>query len=628
MLRFCLVLMAYFAVQQTFSQSVRYHADLRKADMDQVAVEVSCEGDPGGTGRFHFPMTIPGTYARHDYGRYISDFQALDAQGQALPVVREGENTFVISQHQQVRTLRYKVDDTFDAEVKKNKVFEPAGTNIQAGQNFLINAAGFFGYWEGTEALPVEVSFDKPDAMYGTTVLDQKKYSADNQTFIANSYHHLLDCPVMFCRPDTLSFQVANTRVAISVFNESGRNLSADIYEEIKTAMQATADFLGGKLPVDRYAFILYIKDYTAYEEMLDGGQPSIGQLIKLFRALGNQGFGALEHGNSSVYFLPDLGGLSTLLSLRETCTHEFLHILTPLTLHSEHIGQFNYQNPIMSRHLWLYEGVTEYFAGITMAKGGVITPQEYLTDILRDKIRGARSYPDDMPFTTMSAQVLENPWKKQYGQVYVRGALMGAMLDIEIMRLTGCQKNLMDVVQTLGGRYGADSSFDEAGFIQELVAEVHPDLQQFFDRYITGTTPLDVAGSLAHAGIQYTRTYTGQGPLNPVSERYNDLKISRSILGSKATVSKVGKKEFAGLQVGDEFEPARIAELLILPGGEFVPEGTTIEIPLVRAGKEIKLPHVVRYGTVTYEDRLVQIADPTPAQRQVRDRWLTLMRP
>ena len=83
-----------------------------------------------------------------------------------------------------------------------------------------------------------------------------------------------------------------------------------------------------------------------------------------------------------------------------------------------------------MSKHLWLYEGITEYFAGISQVKGGVIKRDEYVTSVLRQKIVAADRYPTDkMPFTEMSENVLHKPYKKQYMQVYQRGALMGALL-------------------------------------------------------------------------------------------------------------------------------------------------------------------------------------------------------
>jgi hypothetical protein len=63
-----------------------------------------------------------------------------------LPVVKNGNNTFIISNAKKLATIRYKVEDSFDANLKKDKIFEPAGTNIEAGKNYIFNNAGFFGF--------------------------------------------------------------------------------------------------------------------------------------------------------------------------------------------------------------------------------------------------------------------------------------------------------------------------------------------------------------------------------------------------------------------------------------------------------------------------------------------------
>jgi predicted metalloprotease with PDZ domain len=47
--------------------------------------------------------------------------------------------------------------------------------------------------------------------------------------------------------------------------------------------------------------------------------------------------------------------------SMMDVVSHEFFHIVTPLSIHSKEIQYFDY-NPKMSEHLWMYEGVTEYF--------------------------------------------------------------------------------------------------------------------------------------------------------------------------------------------------------------------------------------------------------------------------
>ena len=42
-----------------------------------------------------------------------------------------------------------------------------------------------------------------------------------------------------------------------------------------------------------------------------------------------------------------------------------FSTLFSPLSVHSEEIHSFDFNEPNMSMHLWMYEGVTEYFANL-----------------------------------------------------------------------------------------------------------------------------------------------------------------------------------------------------------------------------------------------------------------------
>ena len=53
-----------------------------------------------------------------------------------------------------ISKITYYVNDTFDTEGgagfgASEDVFSPAGTNINAGVNFMLNTHGFIGYFKG-----------------------------------------------------------------------------------------------------------------------------------------------------------------------------------------------------------------------------------------------------------------------------------------------------------------------------------------------------------------------------------------------------------------------------------------------------------------------------------------------
>lgn len=625
MKRLLLLLLFPVIVYSQPSGTQSFILDISRVVNDQVKVVVDASQMHFGESpvvNFHFPATIPGTYATLDYGRFIHKFRAYDSTGVTLKV-RKDQNTFTIDGVPS--KLEYWVSDTYDARIWRNKVFEPAGTNIQEGQNFLINASGFFGFFDGAEELPVQLEVRKDPMHYGVSALDSYIYG-NTQNFHARNYHTFLDSPILFSQPDTTSFRLANAKVTLGVFTESGRELSQGIYDEVHTSMRAIEQFLGGTFPVDHYAFLFYIKDYSEFKEMVEGTNFSVGKGFKLIREMWGQGFGALEHGNSSVYFLPDFGNDLVLKEMADVCIHEFFHILTPLNLHSEEIGQFNYIHPKMSQHLWLYEGITEYFAGISQVKGGVISPSEYL-GLLRGKIKSATQFPHtEMSFTEMSSGVLEQPWKKQYPQVYQRGALLGALLDIRIMELTGGQKTLRDVVLALSQKYGADQSFKDEEFIDIFVAEVHPDLQAFFDAYITGRQDLPVESYLSKVGVEYSANYRGPVLQDPLIWGGVKVKskggILQSIQPSKyKVVQRVGESNPLKLQPGDvvlSYEKALFDTQVPLK------EGESFRLNVVRSGQLLKVPYPVHYQMGQKKDYIRFDPNADQGALRLREKWLS----
>ena len=514
--------------------------------------------------------------------------------------------------------IEYWAEDTFDAKIRKDKVFEPAGTNNQERRNFLLNHAGYFGFFEGQEELPVTLEILKSPSLYGLSAMDSYSYG-NTQVFNARNYHHFLDCPVMVSKPDTTSFRLGGAKVTIGVFTENGRELSEEIYGAVETSMKAIENFLEGNLPVDNYAFIFYIKDYTEFEGLFNGTEISARLIFKAIRELAGKGFGALEHGNSSVYYLPDFGGNSVLNDMADVCIHEFFHILTPLGLHSEEIGQFNYIEPKMSQHLWLYEGITEYFAGISQVKGGVITKDEYIRDLLRGKLKTSDKFPNEkMSFTEMSENVLEKPYEKQYLQVYQRGAIIGALLDIRIMELTGGKLTLRDVILELRDRYGLNKSFKDEDIIAEFVSIVHPDLQEFFDRYITGKEDLPSSEYLAKAGILYDRSYIGDILKHPILDE--DLKTKRLRRTDQYLIKKVGKNCQLALEKGDK---VRVMDAELSGPYGMAAAGSKATIEVDRNGKVFEIPVILenKKGAKAYYIRFD--AHTSDEAKKLQNLWL-----
>ena len=596
-----LSLTALALVGSAFAQSV-YRVEL-KADGATVEHREFPAPDAnladGFAATYHLPKTIPGTYATLDYGRFVTDFSAIDGDGKALKVKKLGNNSWTVSGSAAPVAVRYTVASIMEVKTKKNKIFEPASTFHDDQKGSVLNGGGVYGFWTGQERGPVTVDLGTPDGWFAATSLEGS--AANGRTMLrAESYHALLDNPVLLTKPDTAGFWVANTRVTIAVLDLNGTPRAADFKRELEADMAAVARFLP-KLPVDRYTFLTMVGDFRWAGDILFSGKPSIGGIIKVARSLGSQGFGALEHNTSSLYYLGDFGSgermpaeLRVEKQLLDAAVHEFMHVITPLGLHAPAIHDFDYINPTMSQHLWLYEGVTEYFAQLIRYQGGRLTQQEYL-DAMRGKISQGEKFPNDkFSFTEMSRNVLDNPYKDAYMHVYDRGAVMAWLIDAQIRGAHQNQRSLIDVIMALHRQYGPDRPFEEARFFDAFceVAKT-PGLREFFAKHVEGREPLPYAEALKLVGLEYSAQGSEIKAINPLDAGKNDLKVKVTNLGMTRVVKKVGPEEWAGLQLGDE-----VAMQDLVAARDAASE-SIMKLPVTRGGTRVVLEVPVKTVTV-----------------------------
>jgi predicted metalloprotease with PDZ domain len=117
------------------------------------------------------------------------------------------------------------------------------------------------------------------------------------------------------------------------------------------------------------------------------------------------------------------------------------------------------------------------------------------------------------MPFTLMSANVLEEPYKGQYLNVYEKGALIGMCIDIIIREKSNGERGILDLMQKLAAEYGDKKPFNDEELFDKIVQLTYPEVGAFLTTYVSGTTPIDYDTFLAKVGITKGKI---QVPSNP----------------------------------------------------------------------------------------------------------------
>ncbi|WP_282117829.1 peptidase M61 [Maribacter aquivivus] len=452
---------------------------------DKVQVGINPGAFTTSTVIFRISKTVPGTYSSDNYGQYIDDFEALDYKGNLLNSKKLDDNTWSISGAAQLDKVQYWVNDTYDTENDvEDAVFSPAGTNIAEGSNFMLNLHGFVGYFDGFKEAPYTIQIKKPANLIATTTLAGGvgvKNDPLLDVFTAKRYLEVIDNPIMYAKPNTETFEINGITVTLSLYSPNDVYKASDLKERMVAMMGAQKKFLGDVDSTKEYNILLYMSDVNIPDA---------------------HGYGALEHHTSTVVVLPeamDVGRLEQ--AMVDVVSHEFFHIVTPLSVHSKEIQYFDFNDPKMSEHLWMYEGTTEYFANLFQIQQGLISEEDFYERML-GKITNSKFYDDSMSFTIMSKNILEQPYEPNYANVYEKGALINMCLDIILREKSNGEKGMLWLMKELSKKYGTDIPFEDEALFSEIVSMTYPEVDVFFKEHVIGTTPIDYNTFFAKVGL------------------------------------------------------------------------------------------------------------------------------
>jgi predicted metalloprotease with PDZ domain len=470
---------------QTPKQEIQVEINLTDIKNDKVLVTLTPPKITTEEISFSLPKIIPGTYSIDNYGKYVDDFKAFDKKGNQLIVIKTDDNSWSIKNAKSLTKITYLVNDTFDVEkgteFGEGDIFSPAGSNILANQNILLNTHCFVGYFSNLMDTPYKLNISHPAKLWGATSMIDQNSSDTSDTFITSKYSELVENPIMYAKPNFTTFNVDGMEILISVYSPTGKITAESITPSMKTMMTAQKKFLGNTNSTKKYSVLLYLSNIEGKDA---------------------HGFGALEHPTSTTVIFPEVMPMDQLIKqMKDVVSHEFFHIVTPLTIHSKEIQFFDYNAPKMSKHLWMYEGVTEYFANLFQINQGLITEEEFYSRIA-EKIQRANSLNDNMPFTTMSANVLESPYKEQYLNVYEKGTLIGMCIDIIIREKSNGERGILDLMQKLSNEYGITKPFNDDELFDKIEQLTYPEVGDFLKTYVSGPTPIPYKDYLSRVGV------------------------------------------------------------------------------------------------------------------------------
>ncbi|MGK7389335.1 MAG: peptidase [Candidatus Cyclobacteriaceae bacterium M2_1C_046] len=454
----------------SLSESVFYSINLNDRSGDSFKVRVFVDNLTETNSIFQFPATAPGTYDNLNFGNYVEGFSPFDENYNLLEFEKISTNQWKLLNPGETAIIEYSIRETWDEKEPIDFIYKMAGTSIEDDHS-LINTFAVLGYPTGLKEMNYVVDIEHPANWIIGTALPID----DNGFYTATDYDHLADSPILLGQLTAASTTVDQTVVDIWTYSTTGINTSADIKFQVDEVINDAKVFLK-VLPVDNYSF-LYHFEVSA---------------------------GALEHSYSSVHVLKELPVDQYSSTIKHIAAHEFFHIVTPLNIHSEIIEDFNFVDPTPSRHLWLYEGVTEWAAWMMRYRNNSIDINRLL-QVFQSKIISNENYYDkSYSLTDISLQSYTAEGGSQFGNVYNRGAIVAALLDIRLLELSNGEKGLREVVLDLVNMYGPANAFRDDQFFDAFVAMTYPEIEDFITNYIQGTTDLPYQEYFLKIGIEH----------------------------------------------------------------------------------------------------------------------------
>jgi predicted metalloprotease with PDZ domain len=421
------------------------------------------------------PRWSPGFYRVEAYAEQVHDLSARTLEGTTLTVERLALQRWRIHSLDGIATLQVTYRLLCNAST--------VTTNWIDADFALLNGPATFVTRVDTLHHPHEVVLQFPaDWNHVCTGLPAKRGAHSNH-YYADDFDTLVDAPIIIGTPDISSFVVDSRRHDVIAVGDRTHWDGARAARDLEQVVRANCQFWKG-LPYEYYIFLIVCRE----------------------------GGGGLEHATSTLVTaqpsrLATAEGYGRLLHL---LSHEFFHAFNAKRLRPRELGPFDYEHPPRTANLWVAEGLTCYYTDLLLSRARLRT-LEWLLTALSEKIALLQAAPGRLMQTLeqSSSEVWDNSFSglnptESSVSYYIKGHVVGWLLDTHIRRLTCDAASLDDVMRLAYTRYSGTHGFTSEEFREAIGEVVGTSVAAWLDAAVASTAELDYAPALAWFGLRF----------------------------------------------------------------------------------------------------------------------------
>ncbi|MDB5062647.1 MAG: peptidase [Mucilaginibacter sp.] len=569
---------------------ISYVVTFPEAQAHYADIEMTVSGLNQPVLDLKMPVWTPGSYLIREFAKNVESLTAT-ANGKAVAAPKLNKNTWHINTAGITSiTVKYKVY-AFELSVR---------TSFIDVSHAFLSTTGLFLWPKGMLDQPSTITI-KPYKNWNKVSTSLEKVGGDAFTLTSPNYDILYDSPIEVGTQDVFGFDVNGVKYEVAMYgggNYDKERLKVDM-AKIITAEAAVF----GENPNKHYTFIVHNK-------LRNGG--------------------GLEHLSSTVLGASrnnynTENGYKGFLSL---VAHEHFHLWNVKRLRPIVLGPFDYETENYTTNLWIAEGFTAYYQNLMLRHAGISDTEGFLADMAGDiniveNQPGAKVQP--------LAEASFDAWIKAYRpnensintgiSYYDKGAMVGMLLDLEIINSTGGKQSLNDVMKHMYVTYykGKKRGYTDTEFKAAFEKFAGKNLDDFYAKYINGLAPFDYNKYLGYAGYKLTDELANstEPTLGVVINNGPKKMVTTVLRGTAAWIQ--------GINVGDEIvsiDGTPVTDATIIMNGKKI--GDQINVAVTRDGQAMVIP-ITLLRNPTQKNKIEELPNATPQQLAVRKKWLNL---